>query len=74
MLHGSSPSVSQPGRGSRHTHVQDKWPKSFFQPEESWLCEMCPVKPVHMVALAVENFMCIIRLPALLSVTAGRSL
>lgn len=48
--------------------------KVFFQPGESWLCETCPVKPGHMVALAAEDFMCIIRLPALLSVTAGRSL
>lgn len=37
--------------------------QSLFQPGESWLCEMCPLKPGHMVALAVENFMCIICLP-----------
>lgn len=48
--------------------------KVFFQPGESWLCETCPEKPAHMVALAAEDFMCIIRLPALLSLTAGRSL
>lgn len=48
--------------------------KVFFQPGESWLCETYPVKPTHMVALAAEDFMCIICLPALLSVTAGRSL
>lgn len=45
--------------------------KVLFQPGESWLCEMCPAKPGHMVALVVENFMCII---CLLWVTAGRSL
>lgn len=34
VFHGSGPSVSQPGRGSRHAQVQDKRSKSFFSLEK----------------------------------------
>lgn len=62
------------GEGFQPQTGSGQMAKVFFQPGESWLCETCPVKPGHMVALAAEDFMCIICLPTLLSVTAGRSL
>lgn len=69
------PSKCQPAwEGFQPQTSSGQMDKVFFQPGESLLCETCPVKPGHMVALAAEDFMCIIRLPALLSVTAGRSL